>query len=263
VREWGIKKSAIAYMGMGSHLGYIISQNAKGHLLGHVKDLGDDPKDWHYVRFYRTNARQPFHADPSDIVGLLCLETAIEGGELDICSGHTVWNALQKEAPDVLETLVTPDWYFDRKGETCKGSEDYIKSAVYFMEKDNGRIYGKYDTNFVRSLKRYWDQGVLPEIPQKQLKAMEVFEDACQRHSIHLKFEVGDVNFINNTSLFHARSGYKNAPPPAPQRHLLRLWLSTPESEGGWKLPFHDSDAKKRGGVQVDDVPPKVLFHAE
>lgn len=63
VSEWGMQKSAVAYMGLGSHFGYIVSQNGKGHLLGHVKDLGEDSKQWDKVRFYRTNARygKPTH----------------------------------------------------------------------------------------------------------------------------------------------------------------------------------------------------------
>ena len=51
--------------------------------------------------------------------------------------------------------------------------------------------------------------------------------------------------------------------PPAPRRHLLRLWLSTPESEGGWALPMPDSDEKKRGGIQVNNTPPKAPLDAE
>lgn len=52
-------------------------------------------------------------------------------------------------------------------------------------------------------------------------------------------------------------------PPPNPRRHLLRLWLATPESEGGWALPFHDSDEKKRGGIQVNNKPPICPLDAE
>lgn len=58
-------------------------------------------------------------------------------------------------------------------------------------------------------------------------------------------------------------SGHKDFAPPAPRRHLLRLWLATPEDEGGWALPFPDSHEKKRGGVQVDDTPPKAPLDAE
>lgn len=44
-------------MGLGTYLGYFVSQNGKGHVLGHVKDLGDDAGQIDKVRIYRTNAR--------------------------------------------------------------------------------------------------------------------------------------------------------------------------------------------------------------
>jgi hypothetical protein len=33
------------------------SQNGRGHVLGHVKDLGEDPTQKDKVRIYRTNAK--------------------------------------------------------------------------------------------------------------------------------------------------------------------------------------------------------------
>ena len=57
VKEWGNHKSAVAYMGLGTYLGYFVSQNGKGHVLGHVKDLGEDSTQIDKVRIYRTNAR--------------------------------------------------------------------------------------------------------------------------------------------------------------------------------------------------------------
>ena len=113
---WSPHKTAVAYMGLGTYLGYFVSQNGRGHVLGHVKDVGDDPTQIHTVRIYRTTARQFFHADDSDIVGLLCVHRAAEGGESDVVSVHAVWNALQREHPDVAELLTQPVWYFDRKG---------------------------------------------------------------------------------------------------------------------------------------------------
>jgi hypothetical protein len=44
-------------MGLGTYLGYFVSQNSRGHVLGHVKDLGEDPTQIDSVRIYRTNAR--------------------------------------------------------------------------------------------------------------------------------------------------------------------------------------------------------------
>lgn len=90
VQEWGNKKSAVAYMGLGTYLGYFVSQNSRGHVLGHVKDLGEDASQIDKVRIYRTNARQFFHADDSDLVGLLCVAKALEGGESDLV-GFLLW----------------------------------------------------------------------------------------------------------------------------------------------------------------------------
>jgi len=91
-----------------------------------------------------TQSRQFFHADDSDIVGLLCIARALEGGESDIVSAHHVYNVLRREQPDVLETLTKPIWYFDRKGEVSEGEEPYIRSAVFYLEKGaDGRVYSK------------------------------------------------------------------------------------------------------------------------
>lgn len=60
VKEWGMRKSATTYMGLGAHFGHIVSQNGRGHVLGHIKDLGENPADFHKVRLYRTTARYAY-----------------------------------------------------------------------------------------------------------------------------------------------------------------------------------------------------------
>ena len=67
VSKWSPALTARIYYGMGCHMGQAVSQNASGHLLGHVKDLGKDPSD-PVTRVYQTNYRQPFHTDSTDIV---------------------------------------------------------------------------------------------------------------------------------------------------------------------------------------------------
>ncbi|KAJ8059373.1 hypothetical protein OCU04_012324 [Sclerotinia nivalis] len=264
VEKWGNHKSAVAYMGLGTYLGYFVSQNGRGHVLGHVKDLGEDSTQIDKVRIYRTNARQFFHADDSDIVGLLCIARALEGGESDIVSSHHVWNTLQKERPDVAETLTKPIWYFDRKGEVSVGEEPYIKTSVFYLETGaNGRVYSKWDPYYVKSLSRFSDAGVIPPLSPEQVEAAKVLEETCHRLRLHMILEIGDIQFLSNEHVLHARTEYKDHAPPAPRRHLMRLWLATPESEGGWKLPFHDSKEKKRGGIQVNDQAPVAPLDAE
>ncbi|EHL00851.1 Clavaminate synthase-like protein [Glarea lozoyensis ATCC 20868] len=264
VEKWGNHKSAVAYMGLGTYLGYFVSQNGRGHVLGHVKDVGDDPTQIDRVRIYRTNARQFFHADDSDIVGLLCIARALEGGESDIVSSHHVWNTLQRERPDVAETLTKPIWYFDRKGEESAGEEPYIKTSVFYLETGpNPRVYSKWDPYYIKSLDRFMDKGIIPKLSPEQVEAAKVLEETCFKLSLHMILEVGDIQFLSNEHVLHARTEYKDHAPPLPRRHLMRLWLATPENEGGWKLPFHDSSEKKRGGIQVNDNPPVCPLDAE
>ena len=91
-----------------------------------------------------TVLRQFFHADDSDLVGLLCVARALEGGESDIVSSHHVFNILQKERPDVLRLLTQPIWYFDRKGETSQGEEPYIRAPIFYQEPGGQhRVYSK------------------------------------------------------------------------------------------------------------------------
>ena len=272
-----------------------------------------------------TAFRQYFHADPSDIVGLLCIARALEGGESDITSVHNVYNTLRAERPDVLKTLTEPNWYFDRKGEVSRGEEPYIRDSVFYLEpKENGRVYCKYvwpgslptvprgrrrkcslllalmvaswrwlvkvfnnfdgfqrlpsnlaimsstanqnfrwDPYYVRSLERFSSKGIIPPLSPAQSEAADVLEATCKRLSLHMILEVGDIQFLSNAQVLHARTEYTDHAPPAPRRHLMRLWLATPESEGGWCLPFHDRDEKKRGGIQVDDTPPVAHLDAD
>ncbi|KAH7401469.1 hypothetical protein BKA66DRAFT_104579 [Pyrenochaeta sp. MPI-SDFR-AT-0127] len=264
VQKWGNAKSAVAYMGLGTYLGYFVSQNSRGHVLGHVKDLGEDATQIDKVRIYRTNARQFFHADDADIVGLLCVAKALEGGESDLVSSHEVWNDLQVNHPDVAELLTKPIWYFDRKGEESKGQKGWIKTAVFYLEPgENGRVYSKWDPYYVRSLTRFSDAGLIPALSEEQQRAALILEETCLKLALHMILDIGDIQFLTNNYVLHARTAYKDYPPPAPRRHLMRLWLSTPEEEGGWKLPFHDSREKKRGGIQVNDTAPVAPNDAE
>lgn len=160
--------------------------------------------------------------------------------------------------------MTKPIWYFDRKGETSEGQEPYIKTAVFYLEKGpNGRVYSKWDPYYVKSLDRFMNAGVIPHLSPEQVEAAKVLEETCHRSRLHMILEVGDIQFLSNEHVLHARTAYKDHAPPTPRRHLMRLWLATPEGEGGWKLPFHDSFERKRGGIQVNDQPPVCPLDAE
>lgn len=74
-------------------------------------------------------------------MGLLCIARALEGGESDMISSHHVFNVLQKERPDVVETLTKPIWYFDRKGEVSRGQKEWIRTSIFYWH--DGKVISK------------------------------------------------------------------------------------------------------------------------
>src|SRR5690606_10335469 len=116
-----------------------------------------------------------YHTDECDVVGLLCIHRAMEGGESDIASVHHIWNTLQREHPDVAELLTKPIWYFDRKGETSRGQEEYVRQPIVYLENGGeGRLYIKWDPYFIRSLTRFSDAGVIPALSPEQDRAARI-----------------------------------------------------------------------------------------
>lgn len=123
---------------------------------------------------------------------------ALEGGESDIVSTHHVFNTLQRERPDVVKTLVTPNWYFDRKGEVSEGQDPWYKSAIIFLENDpdgSPRVWAKFDPNNVTSLARYnsGTNAQIPPLSEEQKEALKVFEETCTRLALHMILDPGDI----------------------------------------------------------------------
>lgn len=191
-------------------------------------------------------------------------------------SAHAVYNALERSHPHVLKLLTQPIWYFDRKGETTPGHDDWIRGAVFYLEQGSNasfehapprprRVYVKWDPAHVTSLTRY-SAGPRPRVPalsDEQVEAIAVLEATCLRLALHMVLDVGDVQFLSNAHVLHARTAYVDEAESRGRRHLLRLWLATPVSEGGWRLPFWDMDEVRRGGVQVGEQEATVPLEAE
>ncbi|HZU89764.1 MAG TPA: TauD/TfdA family dioxygenase, partial [Stellaceae bacterium] len=106
VRDYTKDDAGLIFRGIGCHIGEVVTQNAKGDLLGHVRDQGyADYRGRSDIRGYQTRARLEFHTDVVDIVGLMCLRAAKEGGHSLIVSATTIHNEMLREAPLLLGLL--------------------------------------------------------------------------------------------------------------------------------------------------------------
>lgn len=52
----------------------------------------------------------------------------------------------------------------------------------------------------------------IPPITEAQAEALDALHFLAEEHSAALDFQKGDVQYVNNLSIFHARNGFRDAP---------------------------------------------------
>lgn len=233
--------AAIIFCGIGAHLGSARSQNAAGHMLGHVRDTGADvanPK----TRIYQTSKRQTFHTDSSDVVGLLCLRPAMEGGASLLVSTVTVFNEMRRRRPD-LAALLFEAVATDRRGEVPQGENPYFEIPV--LNWQDGFLTGLYQRQYIDSAQRFADA---PRLSEAQVEALDLFDALANDPRLHfgMRLEAGDMQFVYNHTLMHDRTGFRDWPNPSKARHLLRLWLALPGDR-----PLPACFAQRYGSVEI------------
>lgn len=243
VERWTMREAATAFYGLGAHLGSARSQNAKGHVLGHVRDLGLDVKDPN-VRIYQTHERQTYHTDSCDVVGLLCLRTAKSGGLSALVSSTTIFNEMRRRRPDLLQLLFEPI-ATDRRGEVPAGQKPYFEIPVFNWHR--GFLTAIYQRQYIDSAQRFPDA---PRLNARQIEALDLFDALANDPALHLfmEFRPGDVQLVHNHTLLHDRTAFVDWPDPAQRRHLLRLWLA---ASGARPLP--GIFAQRYGSIAVGD----------
>ena len=256
VEDRPIADSAMAYFGIGTWFGLARSQNAKGHLLGHVRDLGmstDDPR----VRTYQTTERQHFHTDSCDIVALLCLKTSKTGGLSSLVSSSTIYNVMATSRPDLVRRLFQP-FATDRRGEVPEGKQPWFDMPVF--HDFQGYLSAIYSRTYVRSSQRFPEARRLTET---DLEALDYFDSLAESSALRLDitFRPGDMQFVHNHTLLHDRTAFVDWPEPERKRHLLRLWLAAPGAR-----PLPPVYAERYGSLEVGDrggiICPGTRLHA-
>lgn len=249
-----LQENAWAFCGIGAHLGDSVSQNAKGHVLGHVTNLGVDFRD-PTTRGYQTGEGLSFHTDGGDVVGLLCLRPSRSGGLSRIASSTTVWNEIVRLHPDLARELMLP-YPHSRAGEIGAGQNSTFHVPVFQPCGDH--MVCVLVPSYIAKALAY--EGV-PRLRPEQKQALKRVNTLASDPSIYLdmNFQPGDMQFLCNHSILHSRTPYEDWPELDRRRHLLRLWLACPD---GPSLPdnltteFQGATASGRpNGVQVPGVP--------
>jgi len=253
VERYGKGDSAIAYLGIGSHLGSFRSQNAKGHLLGHVRDMGADINKAK-TRYYQTNRGLEYHTDSCDIVGLLCLQTSKSGGESRIASSVTIYNEIMQRRPDFAAQLFHA-FPTDRRGEVPDGMKPWFEIPVFNWYA--GYLTTLYSGQYIRSAQKNCPEA--RRLTPREIEALEMLDNLTNDRAINLQmeFRVGDMQFLHNHQILHSRTDFEDWPEPERRRHLLRLWLSPKTSRPlpeSFAARYGSLEPGNRGGIVVKDT---------
>ena len=203
---------------MGVNLGQPVRQNPKGDLLGQVMNVGDiNDKN---TRVYQTNLYLPYHTDPSDVVGLLCIRKAREGGLSSLVAVSSVYNALLTEYPEYLG-LFYKQWFYAHLGED-------LPSPTSLFAMHEGKLNFRY-------LRQYIELGhEVREAPLSavEVEALDILDSVVHRPElrIDMMLEPGDIQFANNHLVLHSRTSFEDFDEVEKRRKLLRLWLKMPNA---------------------------------
>ncbi len=225
VAHWTTEQAERAFWCIGLHLGTPGAQNPHGDLLGHVRDLGEDAAD-PFVRLYRTRSEIAYHCDAADVVGLLCLRAAKTGGQSRIVSSVAVYHELLRRRPELASLLYEP-FLLDVRNEDASGRLRYI--PIPPCRHAAGRLRTFYHSDYFRSVQRYDD--VAPFAPEIR-ELMDLYETIASEPGLYLDMDLdmdlapGDIQWLSNHTILHARTAYRDHDAPELRRHLLRLWLS-------------------------------------
>jgi hypothetical protein len=216
-------EALIGYAGLCAHLGTLVDQSYAGAMKADVKDMGlAYGKD---VRGYHSNAMLRFHTDGAVFTGLLCLSESAEGGLSVLTSSGALSNTILRDRPD-LHQILAKGFYHHRRGEHAPGENPVSAVPIPVFAFYDGLLQCNYDRN--QSL---WaaDEGI--EITPQQIEAMDYLDALMGRpeYQLHMEMRKGDVQFVNNFTVMHSRTEYRDG--PGKKRHLVRYWIDVPQGK--------------------------------
>jgi hypothetical protein len=226
------------WYGLGHHLGTIMFQNCRGEVMREIKDEGSGvgaalygaTVDRSGKEFLSSGARTlsagqlRFHTDRCDVVGLLCVRQASDGGVSKLASSATVYNEMLKRRPDLHALLCRPIPR-SRFGEEAGGSTVAYDLPVFGLR--DGKITSHFSLTYIENAQ------MLPgvrKLSAAEHEAIEMLMALAEEHCFEMRFAPGDIQLLNNHVIYHGRTAFKDDASMGQDRNLMRLWLSVPNS---------------------------------
>jgi len=196
-----------------------------------------------------SNGLLRFHTDRTDVVGLLCVGQAEAGGLSKVASTVAIHNEILRRRPDLLELLYRP-YPRSRLGEERGGDKMFYMLPVFGLR--DGRFTSHYSRTYIEAAQK------LPEAPRltaEQWEAIDLLAEVADSLCYRMRLEPGDMQFLNNHVVYHARDAFTDDAAAGQVRRMFRLWLAMPNSralpEDHAVLWGDVSGGAVRGGIAV------------
>jgi len=206
-------------------IGTPLSQSSEGDLVLSVKDESFGHKDPR-TRGPNTSNKLSFHSDRCDVIAFLCLCPAKKGGENQIVQSFKVKEIIKEERPDLLKILEAK-FPYKRHVVDLANKRPYVMQPIFSL-KDNF-----FACSYLRVLiDRADSDEKCPNLSKIQKEALDFLDEICERPSIQQRFTMqkGELLLLNNWILLHRRTAFEDYLEQHKKRHLLRIWLSVPNS---------------------------------
>ncbi|OQD60218.1 hypothetical protein PENPOL_c026G01788 [Penicillium polonicum] len=240
VDQYTQDETVIVYAGISSYIGSLRGRQDSKHngqpadvVLSHVVDLNNVAGRPDIGSPAFTADPQGFHTDTGDMVGLLMVGTGAEGGKSCIASTWKIYNELAASRPDLIRTLAS-DWAID--GFKRSSTPYYLRPLLHHHPATDTNPEGvslQFSRRSFTGYAAYKRSHYMPPLSEAQAEALDALHFTAMKHQLKMQLEKGDIQFINNVALVHAREGFRDE--PENRRHLLRLWLR--DEEFGWEVP--------------------------
>eukprot|EP00747_Dinoflagellata_sp_TGD_P130606 gnl/TRDRNA2_/TRDRNA2_174847_c0_seq7.p1 gnl/TRDRNA2_/TRDRNA2_174847_c0~~gnl/TRDRNA2_/TRDRNA2_174847_c0_seq7.p1 ORF type:complete len:481 (-),score=93.18 gnl/TRDRNA2_/TRDRNA2_174847_c0_seq7:151-1569(-) len=219
---------AVMYLGVSAHVGHVILQSSSGLRsasrgyglpLGRVQAemTGQTPKDGK-----QTNNAFRFHTDRCDVISLLGIREAPNGGASRVASAPAIYNKMLERCPDLAKVLAQP---IDRIWE---GQNGFFRLPVWGLT-PSGKFTTQISPSYVENAQF---QDNCEKASAQQIAALDAIEDIGLEVGAEYMTKPGMLVWMNNHQVYHGRGtwGVTEAEQEGQWgnsgRLLFRTWIS-------------------------------------
>lgn len=235
LKSFSQEEARLLFLMIGSYLGSVIGKRG---ILYDVKSIGLAPDiALKSLNFSQSNISSDLHTDSSyymnilpDVVGLLCLQNARNGGDTRICNALTIHEILRQNHQDILKCLYQ-DFIRQSKWETEPSLQERL-SHRYPIFSDGlftDGICFRYSKHYV--YKGYELAG--ETLSNEQTRALACLETMLNSPSLVHTFTMlpGQILFTNNRIIAHDRTPFEEWDDPSKRRHMVRVWVKVSDRQ--------------------------------